>query len=178
MVYRTVRALCPVCPITRSQCRPGRSRGRRVTVSQDASTAAAGAASGHRPRPATFGQVLVSKEFRALWIAQVQSVAGDQLARVALTLLVYDRARSSFLAAVTFAASGSGPGRASLGAGGSPAPTGGPPAQPSGRSSARCCEDIAACVAIDIDGCSIRHSSLSYEVVVVQTHPGRNLGVS
>ncbi|HUZ37217.1 MAG TPA: MFS transporter [Streptosporangiaceae bacterium] len=44
-------------------------------------------------------------EFRALWLAQVLSVAGDQLARVALTLLVFDRTRSSLLAAITFAAS-------------------------------------------------------------------------
>src|SRR5262249_28302997 len=43
--------------------------------------------------------------FRALWLAQVLSVAGDQLARVALTLLVYDRTGSALLAAVTFAAS-------------------------------------------------------------------------
>jgi len=35
----------------------------------------------------------------------VLSVAGDQLARVALTLLVYDRTHSSLLAAITFAAS-------------------------------------------------------------------------
>ena len=40
-----------------------------------------------------------------LWLAQVLSVAGDQLARVALTLLVFDRTGSSLLAAVTFAAS-------------------------------------------------------------------------
>jgi predicted MFS family arabinose efflux permease len=40
-----------------------------------------------------------------LWLAQVLSVAGDQLARVALTLLVFDRTRSALLAAVTFAAS-------------------------------------------------------------------------
>jgi hypothetical protein len=40
-----------------------------------------------------------------LWAAQVLSVAGDQLARVALTLLVYDRTRSPLLAAVTFVAS-------------------------------------------------------------------------
>jgi predicted MFS family arabinose efflux permease len=40
-----------------------------------------------------------------LWLAQVLSVAGDQLARVALTLLVYDRTHSSLLAAITFAAS-------------------------------------------------------------------------
>jgi len=44
-------------------------------------------------------------EFRALWLAQVLSVAGDQLARVALTLLVYEQTRSALLAAVTFAAS-------------------------------------------------------------------------
>ena len=44
-------------------------------------------------------------EFRALWLAQVLSVAGDQLARVALTFLVYDRTRSALLAAITFAAS-------------------------------------------------------------------------
>jgi MFS family permease len=44
-------------------------------------------------------------EYRALWSAQVLSVTGDQLARVALTVLVYDRTRSALLAAVTFAAS-------------------------------------------------------------------------
>jgi predicted MFS family arabinose efflux permease len=54
---------------------------------------------------ATFGSVFASGEFRALWLAQVLSVFGDQLARVALTLLVYDRTRSALLAAVTFAAS-------------------------------------------------------------------------
>jgi len=40
-----------------------------------------------------------------LWLAQVLSVTGDQLARVALTLLVFDRTHSALLAAVTFAAS-------------------------------------------------------------------------
>ena len=40
-----------------------------------------------------------------MWLAQVLSVCGDQLARVALTLLVFDRTGSSLLAAVTFAAS-------------------------------------------------------------------------
>jgi predicted MFS family arabinose efflux permease len=58
-----------------------------------------------RQKHATFGSVFAAREFRALWIAQVQSVAGDQLARVALTLHVFDRTHSSFLAAVTFAAS-------------------------------------------------------------------------
>src|SRR5215469_10177351 len=49
-----------------------------------------------------FREVFVVPEFRALWAAQMLSVAGDQLARVALTVLVYDRTRSAFLAAVTF----------------------------------------------------------------------------
>jgi MFS family permease len=53
----------------------------------------------------TFGEVFAVGEFRALWLAQVLSVAGDQLARVALTLLVFDRTHSSLLTAVTFAAS-------------------------------------------------------------------------
>jgi len=44
-------------------------------------------------------------EFRSLWFAQILSVAGDQLARVALTLLVFNRTGSSLLAAVTYAAS-------------------------------------------------------------------------
>jgi MFS family permease len=44
-------------------------------------------------------------EFRALWIAQLLSVVGDQLARVALTVLVYDRTRSALLASITFVVS-------------------------------------------------------------------------
>ena len=54
---------------------------------------------------ARFGDVFAVAEFRALWLAQLLSVTGDQLARVALTVLVYDRTRSAMLAAVTFAAS-------------------------------------------------------------------------
>ena len=38
-------------------------------------------------------------------LAQILSVGGDQLARVALTYLVYDRTGSALLAAITFAAS-------------------------------------------------------------------------
>jgi MFS family permease len=56
-------------------------------------------------KSATFRDVFAIGEFRALWTAQVLSIVGDQLARVALTLLVYDRTRSALLAAVTFAAS-------------------------------------------------------------------------
>jgi len=53
----------------------------------------------------TFRDVFAVAEFRALWLAQLLSVVGDQLARVALTILVYDRTRSALLAAVTFVAS-------------------------------------------------------------------------
>jgi MFS family permease len=53
----------------------------------------------------TFRDVFAVAEFRALWLAQLLSVAGDQLARVALTVLVYDRTRSALLAAITFAVS-------------------------------------------------------------------------
>jgi predicted MFS family arabinose efflux permease len=54
---------------------------------------------------ATFRDVFSTTEFAALWTAQLLSVTGDQLARVALTVLVYDRTRSALLAAITFAAS-------------------------------------------------------------------------
>jgi MFS family permease len=53
----------------------------------------------------TFGEVFAVPEFRALWVAQLLSIVGDQLARVALTLLVYRQTHSALLAAVTFAAS-------------------------------------------------------------------------
>jgi MFS family permease len=49
--------------------------------------------------------VFTVAEFRSLWLAQLLSVVGDQLARVALTVLVYDRTRSALLAAVTFVVS-------------------------------------------------------------------------
>jgi MFS family permease len=54
---------------------------------------------------ATFRDVFAVAEFRALWTAQLLSVIGDQLARVALTVLVYDRTGSALLAAITFVAS-------------------------------------------------------------------------
>lgn len=82
---------------------------RGIVISQEASVPAPQAASTPGPSPdsgrATFGQVFAIGEFRALWAAQVLSIAGDQLARVALTLLVYNQTHSALLAAVTFAAS-------------------------------------------------------------------------
>jgi MFS family permease len=47
--------------------------------------------------------VLANTEFRALWFAEAQSVFGDQLAKVALTILVFDRTNSPLLAALTYA---------------------------------------------------------------------------
>ena len=51
-----------------------------------------------------FRDVFAVAEYRWLWLAQILSVAGDQLARVALTVLVYERTRSPVLTAVTYAA--------------------------------------------------------------------------
>ena len=57
------------------------------------------------PIPASLRSVSIfaNTEFRALWLAQLLSVAGDQLARVAITVLVYDRTRSPFWTALTYA---------------------------------------------------------------------------
>ena len=55
-----------------------------------------------QPARTSFRDVFALAEFRALWTAQLLSVVGDQLARVALTVLVYDRTRSALLAAITF----------------------------------------------------------------------------
>lgn len=50
-----------------------------------------------------FGSALRVREFRALWVAELLSVVGDQLARVALSLLVYSRTSSAALTALTYA---------------------------------------------------------------------------
>lgn len=49
--------------------------------------------------------MLAVTEFRALWLAEAQSVFGDQLAKVALTILVFDKTNSSLLAALVYALS-------------------------------------------------------------------------
>jgi len=51
----------------------------------------------------TFGNVLRVPEFRAIWIAGAQSMAGDQLARVALSVLVFERTSSPALTALVYA---------------------------------------------------------------------------
>ncbi|MFL6143413.1 MAG: MFS transporter [Labedaea sp.] len=54
-------------------------------------------------QPARFGEVFAVGEFRALFSGQVLSIGGDQLARVALALLVFDRTKSAALTALTYA---------------------------------------------------------------------------
>ncbi|WP_051791581.1 MFS transporter [Amycolatopsis jejuensis] len=54
-----------------------------------------------RRRPG-FAEPLRNSEFRALWLAELISVVGDQLARVALALVVYAQTSSAFLTALTY----------------------------------------------------------------------------
>jgi MFS family permease len=54
-------------------------------------------------RPATWRSLLADGEYRALWSAQAVSIAGDQLARVALTVLVYEGTKSPLFTAVVYA---------------------------------------------------------------------------
>jgi hypothetical protein len=53
----------------------------------------------------TYRQVMAIPEFRALFLAELLSVAGDQVARIAIALLVYNRTGSAFLASATYACS-------------------------------------------------------------------------
>jgi len=58
---------------------------------------------GRAPQRVTFGVVLAVPEYRAVWAAELFSVAGDQLARVALAVLVFARTNSASWAAGTYA---------------------------------------------------------------------------
>src|SRR5579875_2490003 len=51
---------------------------------------------------ATFRDVFAISEFRWLWLAYLMSVAGDQLALVALTVLVYSRTHSPLATAAAY----------------------------------------------------------------------------
>ncbi len=55
------------------------------------------------PPRATFRDVFAVREFRALWFSEVLSVAGDRLALVALTLLIFHSTRSPLLTALAYA---------------------------------------------------------------------------
>ena len=54
-------------------------------------------------RAARFREVAAVGQFRALWLAHAQSRIGDQLARVALSVLVYERTHSAAWTALTYA---------------------------------------------------------------------------
>jgi MFS family permease len=56
-------------------------------------------------RPATFRDVFAVAEFRPLFGSYLLSTIGDELARVALTVLVFQRTQSALLSAITFAVS-------------------------------------------------------------------------
>lgn len=53
-------------------------------------------------RPATYREVFGVREFRFLFLAHLLSLIGDELARVALAILVFDSTNSPFLTAATF----------------------------------------------------------------------------
>ena len=51
----------------------------------------------------TFAAVLRIREFRVLWVADAQSAIGDQIARVALSVLVFQSTNSAVLTALAYA---------------------------------------------------------------------------
>jgi hypothetical protein len=55
-------------------------------------------------RPGTL-RVFAVPEFRVVWLAGLLSVAGDQLARIALSILVFQRTDSAAWSAATYALS-------------------------------------------------------------------------
>ncbi|HEX4224696.1 MAG TPA: MFS transporter [Pseudonocardiaceae bacterium] len=55
------------------------------------------------PDRVTFRSVFAVREFRALWSAEALSQIGDQLARVALAVLVFQRTDSALLTGLTYA---------------------------------------------------------------------------
>jgi predicted MFS family arabinose efflux permease len=57
------------------------------------------------PDRVTYRSVLAVREFRAVFASQGLSVLGDQVARLALALLVYDRSGSALAASATYALS-------------------------------------------------------------------------
>jgi MFS family permease len=56
-------------------------------------------------KPATWRSLLSVREFRYLWLAQAMSVTGDELARVAIAVLVFQETHSALLTGATYATS-------------------------------------------------------------------------
>src|SRR6516225_2691537 len=105
MRRRVRRFSLPGCQESNCRSGCGYRRPQRCAEPEGEITRNAVAREGATEQAATFRAVFAVGEFRALWAAQLLSVIGDQLARVALTVLVYDRTRSALLAAITFVAS-------------------------------------------------------------------------
>src|SRR5262249_58496518 len=81
-------------------------RGRQeleLTIAVDGAAQTAMSRTLSRSGQPTFREIFAVTEFRALWLAQLLSVAGDQLARVAMTVLVFDRTHSALWTALTYA---------------------------------------------------------------------------
>src|SRR4051794_35030538 len=69
-----------------------------VAPGRPASTRAVGS-----PAHASYAGLALHPEFRALWLSQALSRVGDQLAAVALSVLVYARTGSTLATAATYA---------------------------------------------------------------------------
>jgi diguanylate cyclase (GGDEF)-like protein len=76
---------------------------RAATLSGEKGAPAVGEAMVAERDSVRFADALRVGEFRALWAAETISVAGDQVARVALALLVYARTSSAILTGLTYA---------------------------------------------------------------------------
>src|SRR5260370_9856657 len=82
-------------------CPASREMELEIAVDGAARTAVSRAPS--RSAQPTFREVFAGGQFRALWLAQLLSVAGDQLARVAIPVLVSHRTHSALGPAPTYA---------------------------------------------------------------------------
>jgi predicted MFS family arabinose efflux permease len=54
-------------------------------------------------KPATYRSLFAERQFCSIWLAQVLSLTGDQLARVAIASLVYSETRSALITGVVYA---------------------------------------------------------------------------
>lgn len=75
----------------------------RTGEGQAVSAAEAGVRDRRAGRRPGFAQVLRHREFRAIWLADAQSSLGDQLTRIALAVLIYDRSHSALVTALVYA---------------------------------------------------------------------------
>jgi predicted MFS family arabinose efflux permease len=94
----------PAQPATRETDMSTAAARRRTGTSAGEDTPAGPQNVGATPEPVTYRDVFAAREFRALWTAQLLSIGGDQFARVALAVLIYQRTGSALAAALSFAA--------------------------------------------------------------------------